>query len=94
MAVEQQGGSDVHTICRCTRQKWHAYSQGQLQTVSQPAAHPIASPSLTLSSSGFSLVSMNTFSRSKKSTSGSVTSPCTSSSRPAWEEMATQGGSG
>ena len=38
---------------------------------------------LTWSSSGLSLVSINTFSLSKKSTSGSVTSPCTSSSRPA-----------
>jgi len=35
-----------------------------------------------LCSSGISTRSMNTFSRSKMSTSGNVTSPCTSSGRP------------
>ena len=49
----------------------------------RPHSTAAVHPSLTWSSSGLSLVSMNTFSLSKKSTSGSVTSPCTSSSRPA-----------
>ena len=37
----------------------------------------------TFSRMGFNFCSMKTFSLSKKSTDGSVTSPCTSSSRPA-----------